>query len=108
MGEKMFSNLFQSGGFVAQFLSQNWSSDWHFLRALSRDSLALNPGRGERDLEPPPPPGRQTFLSPPQREAQFDVSTHPRRAGTSLLEGKLVQGAHNLHQLAIRNPCAMR
>ena len=54
MGSNLFSDLFGSGHFAASFLSQDWSSNCDFMRAL----------RGPLSLDPPSP--RQIFFPPPQ------------------------------------------
>ena len=45
----------KKGFFVARFLSQDWPSDWHFIRALSREPLFLTP---------PPPTPCKPFSNP--------------------------------------------
>ena len=61
-GDNFFKNLFHSGRFAAQIVSQDWSSGCHFRKATSREPLSLTP-------PPPryPPPPRQTFFPIPQK-----------------------------------------
>ena len=65
---KKFSKIFFVGGcFAARFLSQDWSSDCHFIKALSREPLSLpplpppNPTPGVWGFERTPPPPKKTF-----------------------------------------------
>ena len=61
--EEFFQKNFRSGHFAAPFLSQDWASDCHFIKALSREPLFQPPpggGGGSGGSNDPPPP--QTFF----------------------------------------------
>ena len=85
MGEIIFSKKFRLGRFAAQLLIQDWTSDCHFIRALSREPLSLTPppprGNGARTTPPPPRPPANKRASPTVRQGpqpQSGVPVNPR------------------------------
>ena len=64
----IFSNFFRLGRSAAPFLSQDWASDCHFIKALLQEPLSLTPPPPVvRGLERPPPP-------PPRKKNLFPIS----------------------------------
>ena len=58
-----FQKKFHSGHFAAPFLSQDWSSDCRFIKALSREPLFPAGGGGARTT---PPPRHKHFFKAPK------------------------------------------
>ena len=76
-GKLLSKNVFRSGRFAARFVSQDWSSDCRFTKAVSREPLSLTPpppeGMGARN-PPTYPPAPQTFFPPPQPPSSSESS----------------------------------
>ena len=92
--------LLRSGRFAAQFLRQNWSSDCHTTKALSRKPPPPPPrGKGARTTAHPPP---RTVSPPPQLHHAAYAKTLPatpdpmRPPGTERCGGNAVK--NTIHQ----------